>query len=178
MSSALRFALIVALVAPAMSAEAASPQKLAPARVALLTCGKGSFRLTSRSWAGKEAPLAPFSQMLIARVSGKPRPVAIEAPSTVRIDDWRVRGAYIISWACVRAASGRHYVDLGYTCAADPGTPGDCAGDKEWFRLLDDRGRYVDAGVPRSGDRRTALLRRLGLAQAMAKGVTMTPVTE
>ena len=70
------------------------------------------------------------------------------------------------------------YVLLGYACAADPGGRQDCGGEKEWFRLLDGRGRFVDAGVPHDGAARDKLNARLGVAGAVAAGVTMTPVVK
>ena len=93
------------------------------------------------------------------------------------IQGGEVADRYVASWACVAGRRAR-YILLGYACAADAGSPHDCGGEKEWFRLLDGRGRFVDAGVPHGGAARDQLNARLGIAHAMAAGVSMTPVVK
>jgi hypothetical protein len=147
----------------------AAPQ---PSHVATLTCGAGRFRLESRSLAA--GPLAPASQRLTVRVGGRGRALPLDGGGTALVEGARVRRAFVQSWACPRAKGGRRYVLLGYACAVDPGEPGACGDDKEWFRLLDDRGRALGAGLPHAGPGWTRLQRRLGLAAVMADGVAMT----
>lgn len=112
------------------------------------------------------------------RVVGQRRPVTLEPAGTVTVDGHRVRNRFVSSWACVRSERGASYVYFGYACAIDPGYPRDCGGDKEWFRLADERGRLVDAGVPHNGPARDRLNRRLGLAKIVQAGVQMTDVLE
>ena len=92
------------------------------------------------------------------------------------VDGWRVQRQYVLSWACVQASTGRSYVSLGYTCAVDPGERGSCGADKEWFRLLDDKGRPLDAGSTRQGAAQDRLRMRLGLKAVMEAGVLMKDV--
>ena len=92
------------------------------------------------------------------------------------VDGWRVQRQYVLSWACVQASTGRSYVSLGYACAVDPSERGSCGGDKEWFRLLDDRGRPLDAGSPKQGAAQDRLMTRLGLKAVMEAGVAMKDV--
>lgn len=147
----------------------------APEHVAALSCGAGTFTLTSR---GFPDTLAPASQSLTVRVAGRHRAVPLETTGLVTVDGRRVRNRYVLTWACTKGARGVSYVSLGYACAVDPGYPHDCGGEKEWFRLLDERGQPVDLGVPHSGPAMTRLHRRLGLLEQFEKGTQMTDVLE
>jgi len=145
--------------------------------VAVLRCGGSMFRVESRSWTDSAAPSAPAAQSLSVKVGRSARRlVPLEPAPSVAIGDHRVLRSFLSSWACVRGDGGRRYVSLGYACAVEPGNPGDCAGDAEWFRLIDLRGRRLDAGLPRNGPAVDGLHERLGLARAFADGVAMTDV--
>ncbi|MDO7842783.1 hypothetical protein [Sphingomonas immobilis] len=143
--------------------------------VADLRCGAADLRVTSHALAGTTAPVA---QSLTRRVGKKRVAVALEPAGSALVDGHRVRGRYVVSWACLTGAQRVRYVMLGYNCAVDPGDPHDCGGEKEWFRLLDTRGRFVDAGVPHDGDRRDRLYARLGIADQTAAGVKMAGVLD
>ena len=141
-----------------------------------LTCGAGSFRLKSTEWSDRAAPLAPIAQALAVAVGNHHRLLRLEEAGEVMVDGWRVRRQYVISWACETASTGRSYVSLGYACAVDPGDEGSCGADKEWFRLLDDHGRLLDAGLPHDGAPEERLETRLGLKTVSEAGVSMTEV--
>lgn len=145
------------------------------AHVEDLRCGAASLRMTSHAVPGTTAPVA---QSLTRRAGGKRVAVALEKGGTVLVDGHRVRNSYVISWACLTGARKAHYVLLGYNCAIDTGYPHDCDGEKEWFRLLDTRGRFADAGVPHDGDARDRLYKRLGIGAAVDAGVKMTTVVD
>lgn len=147
-------------------------------QVEALRCGAADLRMTSHALAGSTAPFPPTDQRLTRRSGTKQIPVALERSDTVSVQGARVADRYVASWACVAGGRQAHYVLLGYACAADPGGAHDCGGEKEWFRLLDGRGRFVDAGVPHEGAARDQLNARLGISEAMAAGVTMTPVVK
>lgn len=160
-----------------MSLLAIAAATLASPHAAILTCGGSVFRTESRSWADTAAPSAPVRQSIaVTATDARRRTVPLEPAPVAVVDGYRVRGAYLSSWACVRATTGNRYVVLGYACAVEPGRAGDCGGDAEWFRLLDLRGRRLDLQVPRNGPAADALWRRLGLASAFEQGVTMTDV--
>ncbi len=163
---------LLALIAASAGAPAPVTQ------VETLRCGGADLRMTSHTLAGPRAPLAPIDQKLTRRVGARQLPVALEPTASVAVQGGRVSDRYVASWACVAGGRRAHYVLLGYACAGDPGGPRDCGGEKEWFRLLDERGRFVDAGVPHDGAARDKLNARLGIANAMAAGVTMTPVVK
>lgn len=146
--------------------------------IVALNCGPADLRIVSRAYAGQNAPLAPASQTLTRRVGGRQVPVTLERGRGIVVDGYRVHDRYVVSWACVTSTHQAHYVLLGYGCAVDPGDPNDCGGEKEWFRLLDGRGRFVDVGVPHDGAASERLNARLGIAGALTAGVTMTPVVE
>ena len=166
--------MLALLVSLAGSAGAPAPVT----QVETLRCGAADLRMTSHTLAGPRAPLAPIDQKLTRRVGARQVPVALEPTASVAVQGGRVADRYVASWACVAGERQAHYVLLGYACADDPGGPQDCGGEKEWFRLLDGRGRFVDAGVPHDGAARDKLNARLGIADAMAAGVTMTPVVK
>ena len=147
-------------------------------QVETLRCGAADLRMTSHTLAGPRTPLAPIEQKLTRRVGARQLPVALDPTGSVTVQGGRVADRYVASWACVTGERHAHYVLLGYACADNPGGPQDCGGEKEWFRLLDERGRFVDAGVPHDGAARDRLNARLGIAGAMAAGVTMTPVVK
>jgi len=89
-----------------------------------------------------------------------------------------VLDASATGWACVTATSGRAYVYVMMTCTESPSRPA-CAGDtREWVRLYDLRGRALNAGFPHDGPRTPALLKRLGLAGAVADGVSLADIAE
>ena len=150
----------------------------ATARTATLTCGAAEFALTSSTVADPTGPLAPVAQTLIRRSGATHRRVPLERGGSAVVGGQRVRDRYVASWACIAGRWPARYVVIGYACTADPGNPGDCGGDKEWFRLLDTRGRFVDTAVPHDGVARDRLYARLGIADTMAAGVTMTPVVK
>lgn len=163
-------ALVLLLAGPA----GASTPPLTQVRA--LQCGAADLRMTSRFLAGPRAPIAPTHQRLTRRVGANQVPISLERANSVALQDGRTTDRYVASWACVPSARQTNYVLLGYACSADPGSPHDCGGEKEWFRLLDQRGRLVDAGVPHDGVARDRLNARLGIAGAMTAGVSMTPV--
>lgn len=146
-----------------------------PTHTASLSCGAATFQIVSHAW---PRTLAPVTQTASVRVAGRRRTVTLDPTGTVIVDGHRVRNRYVLSWSCVKGAGGTSYVSLGYACAMDPGYPFDCGGEKEWFRLLDDRGRAVDTGVPHNGPTRDRLDRRLGLSDIFEAGVQMTDVLE
>jgi hypothetical protein len=143
--------------------------------VETLRCGAAEWQMTSRTVAGTRAPVR---QALTGRVGKKRVAIALERGGRVPVDGHRVQNRYVGSWACLTGKRGAHYVMLGYSCAVDAGYPNDCGGEKEWFRLLDARGRFTDAGAPHDGAVRDRLYARLGLAAAMAAGVKMTDLLE
>ncbi len=102
-------------------------------------------------------------------------PIPLEPRHRVTVDGRQVADRYVVSWACVAGHPPTHYVLIGYACAFDPG-PAICDNRKEWFRLIDQRGRFADAGVPDDGPARDRLYSEPGIAPAMAAGVSMTPV--
>ena len=144
-------------------------------QVETLRCGAADLRMTSYTLTGAKAPLAPIDQKLARRLGTKQVLLALEQTHNIEVQGARVLDRYVVSWACVAGERQAHYVLLDYACATDPGNQ-DCGGEKEWFRLLDGRGRLVDASVPHDGPARDKLYTRLGIADAMAGGVTMTPV--
>ncbi len=166
--------MLTLLVSLAGSAGAPAPVT----QVETLRCGAADLRMTSHTLTGPTAPLAPIDQKLTRRVGARQVPVALEPTASVAVQGGHVPDRYVASWACVAGGRQARYVLLGYACANDPGGHQDCGGEKEWFRLLDERGRFVDAGVPREGAARDKLNARLGIADAMAAGVTMTPVVK
>ena len=131
----------------------------------------------SRRWPTLEGPVSPVAQALYVRdAEARARMLPLEDQGRMRRDGRIVRRSYVMSWACVISDSGRAFVDLGYACAADPGEPGACRTGKEWFHLLDRRGRRVDPSSAASGPGLDRFLGRLGLARVMAAGVAMTDV--
>ena len=166
--------MLTLLVSLAGSAGAPAPVT----QVETLRCGVADLRMTSHTLAGPRAALAPIDQKLTRRVGARQVPVALEPTASVAVQGGRVANRYVASWACVAGGRRAHYVLLGYACADDPGGPQDCGREKAWFRLLDERGRFMDAGVPHDGAARDKLNARLGIADAMAAGVTMTPVVK
>ncbi len=166
----MRIAAVLAGLALAGPAVAAPAPEL---RVATLACGGTRFALRSRVWPARDAPLAPVSQ---AASAGGLRPVRLEDQGMASVGGWRVRRAYVGAWACVRSDRGKAYVSLQYACGVDVGQPGACTAGKEWYRLLDARGRPADEGVPPDGAARDRLLDRLGLARVMEQGVPMHDV--
>jgi hypothetical protein len=147
-----------------------------PLRNAVIECGDAHFAISSGLDAGRFAPLAPRTQQLTLRRASRVSPVTLEQAFPIIIQGHRVLGRFVVSWACVEGSGGAHYLVLGYSCAIDPGAAGDCGGEKEWFRLLDARGRFVDAAVPQDGPERDRLYSRLGISKEMDAGVDMTPV--
>lgn len=81
--------------------------------------------------------------------------------------------AVVLSWACLRSKSGANYILLGYGCGSED-TEKFCGGEAEWFRLLDARGQRVDSGFTRQDKRYESLHARLGVAELMSSGVSMT----
>ncbi len=162
----------------ALSLALAAPVSAPPApQVTSLTCGTIALRMASYKSSGADV-LAPASQTLTRRVSGKWVRVALEPSGRVRVEGQQVQNRYVTSWACVTGRQRAAYVVLGYVCAIDPGYPKDCGGEKEWFRVLDRRGRFADAGVAHGGAVRDRLNARLGIAGALAAGVRMTAVVD
>ena len=168
--------MMLTLLALLAAASAGAPAPVT--QVQTLRCGAADLRMTSHTLAGPTAPLAPVDQKLTRRVGASQLPVALEPTASVAVQGGRVSNRYVASWACVAGERQAHYVLLGYACADDPGGRQDCGGEKEWFRLLDGRGRFVDAGVPHDGAARDRLNARLRIAGAMAAGVTMTPAVK
>lgn len=164
--------MIAAIALMLANAASASPVL----QVERLSCGSADLRMSSGVLTGKAAPLTPVAQTLTRKVGKAYRHVALERSSSVTIDGQRVLGRYVSSWACITGHGQQRYVLLGYACAVDPGNPGDCGGQKEWFRVLGTNGRFADTGVPHDGPIRERLDMRLGISDAMAAGVTMTPV--
>lgn len=149
----------------------------APAHKATLSCGNGQFSVVSRRWA-RPSPLAPATQSMTVKVAGKNRAAPLQPTRLVSVEGHRVRNHYLLGWTCVTATTGASYALLGYACAVDPGYPNDCGGEKEWYRLMDDRGRPVDIGVPVNGVARERLVQRLGILKQMEAGVHMNDVLE
>jgi len=143
-----------------------------PVQVAAITCGGTAFHVASRAATGPNPPLAPATQTLTRRVGASEVPVPLDRTRPASVDGRRVADRYLSSWACVTGAGTARFLLLGYACATDDG----CGGRKEWVRLLDPRGRTVDAGVPQDGPARDRLNTRLGIARAMAAGVQMVAV--
>lgn len=143
-----------------------------------LRCGSADLRMTSEVSTDPKAPLAPIDQTLTRREGIKRFRIPLEHSTPVVVDGHHVPDRYVTSWACVAGNGETHYVLVGYACTLDPGLPHDCRGEKEWFRLLDERGRFADAGIPHGGAVRDRLNSRLGISQALATGVTMTPLLE
>ena len=172
-------ALSLALVAPVNAPLALVAPVNAPIllKVETLRCGAIDLRMASYPATGAGVT-APASQTLTRRVDAKQVRVELEPSVRVLVDGHRVQNRYVTSWACVAGRQRARYVVLGYACAIDPGYPHDCGGEKEWFRLLDRRGRFADAGVPHDGAARDRLNARLGIAAAMAAGVSMTALIE
>ena len=166
--------MLILLALLAGSAGAPSPI----AQVETLHCGAADLRMTSYTYPGRMAPLAPAHQELTRRIGARQIAVSLEPPGNVTVQGVRVSGRYVASWACLAAEHRAHYVLLQYACTDDSGGASDCGGEKEWFRVLDRRGLFVDADVPHDGPARDELNARLGIASAMAAGVTMTAVVK
>ncbi len=91
--------------------------------------------------------------------------------------DALVLDAAVTGWACVTSTDGKPYVYLVMTCAESSRRPA-CVGTlREWTRLYDMHGRALDAGLPRDGPRKSALLKRLKLGR-LDDGVSMSDPTE
>ncbi|UAJ09155.1 hypothetical protein [Polymorphobacter megasporae] len=145
-------------------------------QIETLHCGAVEYRMASGASPGEAAPLAPAFQTLIRRAGVKQDHGQLERGPSVVIRGHRVLARYVSSWACLTGHHQTHYALLAYACSVEPGAEHDCGGEKEWFRLLDTRGRFVDPGVPHDGPQRERLYARLGITAAMAGGVKMTPV--
>lgn len=142
----------------------------------VLRCGAADLSVTNSVSTSRTASVAPVRQTLTRRVGVRTLVIPLERGHATALDGGTVQDRYLASWACVAGRNHSFYVLLGYACTADPGQPGDCGGQKEWFRLLDERGRLADQGVPQDGAARDRFNSRIGIAGAMAAGVTMTPV--
>ncbi|EPX63221.1 hypothetical protein D187_005626 [Cystobacter fuscus DSM 2262] len=81
--------------------------------------------------------------------------------------------AVILSWACLRSDNGANYILLSYGCGSDDAEKF-CGGEREWFRLLDEKGARTDAGMARQDSRYEQLYERLGVAGLMSDGVSLS----
>lgn len=170
----LQVAVAANLAAPSAQAhgQPTSPRSVSHSIVDL-RCGTAAFIMTTTHYRQKGEPLAPVKQALKVIVAGKAVPLALERAGTVVVDGRRVQRAYVGSWACVTASTGLSYVMLGYACAIDPGYRDECEFGKEWTRLLDDRGRALDARVRPDTPDANRIADRLGLAATLEAGVPM-----
>lgn len=161
-------------MALSLSLAAANPTALVR-HDAALRCGTIDLRITSDN-----APhvLAPVSQTLTRRVGTTRVQIPLERSGIVPVDGHRVRNRFVSSWTCLTGRDRQHYVLVGYACAIDPGYRNDCGGEKEWMRVLNERGRFIDAGVPQGGAARDRFNARIGIADALAAGVAMTSVLD
>ena len=169
--SAALLVLLLLLVSPSSAGAAVAPVQ----RAVQLSCGEGVFRIESAVFPGPKAPFAPARQTLTLQSESGTHKIALERQGLADIEGIEVQRAYVSSWACVRADTGKSYVELEYDCANDPGTKGACPQGKEWFHLIDARGRVLDQALSNDAAK-TRLEARLGLSGAMAAGVAMQDV--
>lgn len=81
------------------------------------------------------------------------------------VPSWAVPGrtaldGYVAEWTCVQSQSGRHYLDLLYTCGESGNGCASANPGGEWEQLVDETGRVVAGG--RNGSA-PGSLERLGL---------------
>lgn len=160
------------LLCAAAPAQASEPPRHHTAR---LTCGRSTLTAETRWRVSPSQPLVWLEQKL--RLQRAEAPKAQELPLEGR---WRKRvaaghsglDAVVVSWACLQSHSGASYILLAYGCGSDD-ADAFCGGEKEWFRLLDEQGRRLDAGLARQDGRYEPLYEKLGVARLMSEGVSM-----
>ncbi|ATF37252.1 hypothetical protein CO709_31190 [Burkholderia thailandensis] len=92
------------------------------------------------------------------------------------LENTPVLDASVTGWTCLRAAGGKSYVYVVYTCTESPLRP-DCEGDRrEWVRLFGTQGEPLNAGFPHDGPRTSELLKKLGLGHYVNDGVQLEDI--
>lgn len=88
-----------------------------------------------------------------------------------------VLDASITGWTCLSASTGNSFLYVVYTCTESQLRP-DCVGtSREWDRLFDTKGRALNVGYPKSGNRTSVLMKRLGLGR-YADGVQLQDIED
>ena len=170
---ALLFAAVVGWALPARADERVRDY------TASLTCGRSTLTVKTRLWLHPDLPLRWLGQTLTLSREGErgARVLPLEGRPRARIASGQTGlDAVVNSWVCVTSDQGVNLLLLGYACGAQD-RERYCGGEEEWFRILDEHGRRLDAGFSRQDRRYDALHETLGVSKMMADGVRMSSVT-
>jgi hypothetical protein len=161
--SAAPFFLTIALI----MAGSMLPVLGAPLQRGQATLDCGGSRLTANTTYDPHAPpddgFAWMTQTLEIKIPGAPpRQLIIDpAPPVMLPDGGRALARVVTSWQCMQGKRGAVIVLMLYCKRDDLG--GVCHGEKEWPRLLDTKGRQLDAGYAPQDKRYKSLFARLGI---------------
>lgn len=173
----MRCGVLVALLGMALPARADDRVRDYTAR---LTCGRSSLIAKTRLWLHPDLPLRWLGQTLTLSREGErgARALPLEGRPRARIASGRTGlDAVVSSWTCVTSERGVNYLLIGYACGAQD-KERYCGGEEEWFRILDEHGRRLDAGFSRQDLRYEMLHEKLGISKMMSDGVRMRSVTD
>ncbi|MGZ3459081.1 MAG: hypothetical protein ACXU86_11320 [Archangium sp.] len=145
---------------------------------AQLTCGRSVLTAETRWLVSPDTPLIWLDQKIRLKSVGarSAMTLPLEGRQRKRVAAGRSGlDAVAQSWACVRSSSGASYILLLYGCGSDDAEKF-CGGEREWMRILDEKGTRLDPGFARQDRRYDQLYEKLGLAKLISDGVSMSSV--